>query len=129
MELKKTATEKLKSFKPREKLKGLIPSRHMAKWKLVAEASLTVIIIIGLFEIAHYVFQVKFSEDFLVGLELIDYFAVFLLGVDLFNHYLITPNKEKFIKNKFIYILSFIPYLILLKQWVLYIFLNQFLQE
>ncbi|MFH1664182.1 MAG: hypothetical protein ABH986_05240 [archaeon] len=103
MELKKKA---------KEKLKGLIPSKHMAKWKLVAEGSLAVIMVVGVFEIAHYFFHVSFSAQFLVALEIIDYSAVFILAVDLFNHYLISPNKPKFMKNKFVYILSFIPYLI-----------------
>ncbi len=101
--------------KAKEKLKGLIPSRDMAKWKLIAEGSLAVIIIVGLFEIAHYFFNVNFSEEFLITLEVIDYAAIFILAVDLFNHYLISPNKERFIQNKFLYILSFIPYLIFTK--------------
>ncbi len=99
-------------IKAKKKLKGLIPSRHMAKWKLIAEGSLAVIIIVGLFEIAHYFFHVHFEEEFLIALEAVDYFAVFILGVDLFHHYLVAPRKEKFLQNKFIYILSFIPYLI-----------------
>jgi len=101
--------------KAKEKFNGLIPLKLMAKWKLTAEGSLAVIMIVGLFEIAHYVFQVHFSEEFLVALEIIDYLAIFILAVDLINHYLISPNKEKFIKNKFIYILSFVPYLIFYK--------------
>jgi len=99
-------------IKAKEKLKGLIPSRHMAKWKLIAEGSLAVIMIVGLFEIAHYIFKVHFSEEFLIALEIIDYLAIFILAIDLVHHYLISPRKERFIKNKFIYILSFIPYLI-----------------
>ena len=87
----------------------------MAKWKLIAEASLALIVIVGLFEIAHYIFHVHFSEDFLVALEIVDYSAVFILALDLINHYLISPKKERFLKNKFIYILSFIPYLIFTK--------------
>lgn len=98
--------------KTKEKLKGLIPSRHMAKWKLVAEGSLAVIVIVGLFEIAHYIFLVHFSENFLIALEVIDYLAIFVLAIDLIHHYLIAPGKERFIKNKFVYILSFVPYLI-----------------
>ncbi len=98
--------------KAKEKLKGLIPSRHMPKWKLIAEGSLAVIIIVGLFEIAHLIFHVPFSEEFLSLLEAIDYLAVSILAIDLIHHYLVAPQKERFIKNKFIYILSFIPYLI-----------------
>jgi len=102
-------------IKAKEKLKGFIPSAHMAKWKLIAEGALAVIVIVGLFEIAHYIFNVSFSEDFLVALEVVDYSAVFILALDLINHYLISPKKERFVKNKFIYILSFIPYLIFTK--------------
>ena len=98
--------------KAKEKLKGLIPSRHMAKWKLIAEGSFAVIMIVGVFEIAHYIFHVHFSVEFLIALEVIDYLAIFILAIDLVHHYLIAPRKERFIKNKFIYILSFIPYLI-----------------
>lgn len=110
MELK----SKLKNnaVKVKENLKGLIPSRHMANWKLIAEGSLALIIIVGLFEIAHLVFHVYFSEEFLFWLEAIDYLAVSVLAIDLIHHYLVAPKKERFIKNKFIYILSFIPYLI-----------------
>ena len=109
--------------KAKEKLKGLIPSKYMAKWKLIAEGSLAVIIIVGLFEIAHYFFKVHFSKDFLIALEVIDYLAIFILAIDLIHHYLISPRKERFIKNKFIYILSFIPYLIFHKAMgVFYLF-------
>ena len=106
MELKKTA---------KEKLTGFIPSKHIAKWKLIAEGALAVIIIVGLFEIAHYVFYVKFSEEFLVFLELADYSAIFILGIDLMHHFSTSENKPKFLQNKFIYILSFIPYLVFTK--------------
>jgi len=98
--------------KTKEKLKGFIPSKHMAKWKLIAEGSLALIMIVGVIEIAHYFFHVHFEEEFLIALEIIDYSAVFILAVDLANHYFIAPKKDKFFQNKFVYILSFVPYLI-----------------
>ena len=101
--------------KTKEKLKGLIPSRHVAKWKLIAEGSLAVIVIVGLFEITHYIFQVHFSEDFLIALEIIDYLAIFILAIDLLHHYLKNSDKPKFLKDKLLYILSFLPYLIFYK--------------
>ncbi|MBU2099672.1 hypothetical protein KKG83_05635 [Candidatus Micrarchaeota archaeon] len=115
MGIKNIAEQTLYSFKPKEKLKGLIPSRHMALWKLIAEGSLAVIVIVSLFEVAHYIFHVEFSEEFFIALEVIDYSAILILAVDLLHHYTASENKPTFVKNKFLYILSFIPYLILHK--------------
>jgi hypothetical protein len=94
---------------------SFIPERHVETWKLVAEIALIVIVAVSFFEIAHYVFHVKFSEGLLLALELIDYFAIFILGIDLLHHFSKAKSKPEFMKNKFFYILSFLPYLIFTK--------------
>jgi purine-cytosine permease-like protein len=96
----------------RKKLKSFIPHEHIATWKLIAEFALAIIVIVGVLEVAHYFFHVSFSEEFLLALELIDYAAIIILAVDLLHHYYVTHDKPKFLKDKFIYILSFLPYLI-----------------
>ena len=60
-------------------------------------------------------FVAFFPKEGLVVLTMIEYIAVGILGLDLIQQYMKARNKPKFMQKNWIFILTFIPYLIFVK--------------
>jgi len=90
----------------------MIPEQHAKTWKVIVFNATLVIFITLIIELF---FRHSISEESLFWVEVIDIIAVIILGVDLANHYFKAKRKEDFVKENWLLILSFIPYLIFIK--------------
>ena len=81
-------------------------------WKFIAFASLVVIFVIMIIDVF---FAAFFPKEELIIMDIIEYIAVGVLGLDLIQQYMKARNKPKFMQKNWIFILTFIPYLIFVK--------------
>jgi len=81
-------------------------------WKFIAFLSLITVFVIMVIDVFFVAF---FPKEGLVVLTMIEYIAVGILGLDLIQQYMKARNKPKFMQKNWIFILTFIPYLIFVK--------------